>query len=204
MRLYADRPTRLLRQVLGDLGVLVAGYLAVQLGRGTHERLAALAAPGRQAEDAARTLDGQLRSAAADIAGAPLVGAGLARPFRDLAATSRELAGAAQGFQDTVERVAVLAGLLVAVLPVLVLLSVWLPRRLAWVVEASAAARLRSGGPGTGDLLAVRALARQSLPRLHRLAPDLAARWRAGDPEVIRDLAALELADLGLRPWPRR
>jgi hypothetical protein len=36
--------------------------------------------------------------------------------------------------------------------------------------------------------------------RLTRIAPDPAAAWRAGDPAVVRRLAALELTDLGLRP----
>ena len=90
-------------------------------------------------------------------------------------------------------------GLAVALIPALLLLALWVPRRVTWVVEATAAARLSRAGHGARDLLALRALARRPLPELHRLSPDVAAAWRAGEPAAIDDLAALELDDLGLR-----
>lgn len=199
MKLYADRPDRLLAQLIGDLVVLVLVWLAVRLGRGTHGRVAELAGPGRDAEAAARDLDGRLRGAARDVSDAPLVGDALARPFRDLAGTSRDLAATAQSYQDTVEQVAMLAGVLVAAAPILLVLSVWLPRRAAWVIEASAATRLLRAGPASADLLAVRALARQPLRRLARLDDGVVAGWKAGDPVATDALARLELDELGLR-----
>ncbi|MEO7979652.1 MAG: hypothetical protein ABI807_01935 [Sporichthyaceae bacterium] len=199
MKLYADRPARLLAQVLNDLVVVILIYLAVRLGRGTHSRVAELSEPGRQAEDQARALQGKLRGAAGNIDDAPLVGGTVAKPFRDLAATSGDLATTAQGYQDTVERMAVLAGLLVAAVPIVILLAVWLPRRIAWVVEASAASRLVRRASGAADLLAVRALARQPLRGLAKLDPSVVHGWKAGDPAATAALARLELAELGLR-----
>ena len=199
MVLYAHRPVRLLTQVLGDLAVLVVVWLAVRLGRGTHARVGELAAPGRDAEAAARDLDGRLRGAAREVGDAPLVGDALSRPFRDLAATSRDLAATAQDYQDTVAQVAILAGIVVAAVPVLLVLSVWLPRRVSWVVEASAATRLTRLGTAGADLLAVRALARQPLRRLARLDPTVVSGWKAGDPAASTALARLELEELGLR-----
>lgn len=199
MKLYADRPRRLTTQVLGDLAVLVLVWLAVRLGRGTTSRVSELAEPGRDAEATALQLAGRLRGAAKDVADAPLVGGTLAGPFRDLASTSRDLAASAQAYQDTVARVALLAGVLVAVAPILLVLLAWLPRRVAWVIEASAAARL-SRSPAAADLLAVRALARQPLRRLAQLGPDVVTGWKAGDPAATAALARLELLDLGLRP----
>jgi len=160
MKLYADRPGRLLTQLLGDILVVIAVYWAVRLGRGAHEKVGALAVPGREAEEAATSLDGQLRSAANDVGDAPLVGDTLSRPFRALASTSRDLAGTAQSYQDTVADVALLTGVMVALVPIVFVLAVWLPRRLSWVVEASAAKRLMRAGPASTELLAVRALAR--------------------------------------------
>ena len=200
MKLYADRSGRLLGQVLSDLAVLVVCWLAVRLGRATYARVAELAAPGRDAEETALRLDGRLRETARDVREAPLVGETLARPFRELASTSRELAASAQSYQDTVEQVATLAGVLVAAVPVLIVLSVWLPRRVAWVVEASAAMRLVRQGEAANDLLAVRALARQPLQRLARLGPGVVSGWKAGDPAATAELARLELDELGLRP----
>jgi len=199
MKLYADRPTRLVRQVVGDLMVLLLLYLTVRLGRGAHDRVAELAGPGRDAEAAALDLDGRLRDAARDVDDAPLVGDALGRPFRALASTSRDLAVSAQSYQDTVEQVATLTGLLVTVVAIVLVLALWLPRRLAWVVEASAAARLMRHGRESADLLAVRALARQPLRRIARLGPDVVAGWRSGDPAATEALARLELDELGLR-----
>ena len=199
MKIYADRPGRLAGQVIADLVVLLVIWWAIRVGRGTQERVAALAGPGRDAEAAARDLDGRLRDAAAEVRDAPLVGDALAQPFRDLAATSRDLAESAQAYQDTVADVALLAGIAVAALPIMLVLSLWLPRRLAWIAEASAASRLQRRGPVAADLLAVRALARQPLGRLARLDPAVVTGWKAGDPDATRRLAQLELDDIGLR-----
>ena len=198
MKLYADRPTRVLGQLAGDLVVVILVFLAVRLGRGTHDKVAALAGPGREAEDAARSTAGTMRDAAGNVDGAPFVGDAVAKPFTALAATSRQLARSAQAYQDSVEQLAVLTGILVAALPILLLLAIWLPRRLAWVAEASAASRLARRAPGAADLLAVRALARQPLRELARLDPAVVQGWKAGSPAATAVLARLELAELGL------
>jgi hypothetical protein len=41
-------------------------------------------------------------------------------------------------------------------------------------------------------------MARQPLHRLARISGDPVAAWRSGDPDVIRELAALELGESGL------
>jgi hypothetical protein len=200
MRLYADRPLRLVNQLLGDVLVVVVVFLCVRLGRATTGKVAALAGPGRDAEAAARDVDGRMRDAAGGVADAPLVGGTLAKPFQALAEASRDLAATAQDYQDAVADLARLAGILVAGVPILLLLAIWLPRRLAWVVEASAAHRLVTAGPAGADLLAVRALARQPLRRLARLDPEVIRGWKADDPAATAQLARLELDELGLNP----
>jgi hypothetical protein len=202
MKLYADRPARLVTQLLGDVLVAVLVFAFLRAGRRAHDAVAALAGPGRDAEAAARDLQGAMRGAAGDVGDAPVVGGALAKPFQALAATSRELAGSAQSYQDAVADLALLTALLVAGVPVLLLLVVWLPRRVAWVVEASAAARLRRAGPAAAELLAARAIARQPLRRLARLDPETVAGWRAGQPAATAELAQLELAELGLHGHP--
>ena len=200
MTLYADRPLRRINQVLGDVLVAVLVYLGVRLGLGARDRVGALATPGREAEDKARGLGRTMRGAAGDLDDAPVVGGALSSPFRALATTSRDLAGTAQDYQDAVAQVATLTGVLVAGVPIVLLLVLWLPRRAAWVVEASAAVRLMRAGAASSDLLAVRALARQPLPALARLGPDVVGGWRAGDRVAKDRLARLELDALGLRP----
>ena len=48
----------------------------------------------------------------------------------------------------------------------------------------------------------MRALANQPLHLLARISPDPAGAWRARDPQVVAQLAALEMHDVGLRPPP--
>jgi hypothetical protein len=203
MTLYADRPLRRLNQVLGDVLVAVLVYVGVRLGLGAHDRVSALATPGREAEDKARELGRTMRGASSDLDGAPVVGGAISAPFRALATTSRDLAGTAQAYQDAVAQLATLAGVLVAGVPIGLLLVLWLPRRVAWVVEASAAVRLMQAGPASSDLLAVRAMARQPLRSLAALGPDAVSDWRTGDRAATDRLARLELDALGLRPRGR-
>jgi len=199
MKLYADRPWRLLNQLLGDVLVVIAVYLAVRLGMAAHDKVAALAEPGRDAEAQARTVGRTMHGAAGDVHDTPVVGGAIAKPFRALASTSRDLAETAQAYQDAVERLAVLTAVVFAGLPIVIVLVIWLPRRIAWIVEASAAKRLMRAGPGATELLAVRALARQPLRRLAALGPDVVTGWKADDPAATRELADLELDELGLR-----
>jgi hypothetical protein len=199
MKLYADRPTKLLRQILGDVLLVVLLGLCVRLGQRVRELVENLAAPGREAEAAGLRFRDSMRDAAGGLSDVPLVGDGVAKPFRTVASSGQEMADAAQSFQDTVADVAHALGLAFALLPALFLLALWVPRRVSWVVEATAAARFARAGQGSADLLALRALARRPLADLHRLSPDIAADWRAGDRTAIDALAALELEELGLR-----
>lgn len=199
MKLYADLPLRRLSQAVGDVILLILMYVSVQLGQAAHDAVAALARPGAEAEAQALRLGGTLRSAAREADGAPLVGDELAAPFRALAGTSRNFASSAQDYQDTVADLASLTGLVVAGVPILILLILWLPRRLRWVIDASAADRLLRQGHGATELLAIRALARQPLPTLAALGPDVVSGWKSGDWEATKQLARLEAADLGLR-----
>ena len=200
MKLYADRPARMANQVLGDVLVLILVVLSVRLGLRAHDRVAELATPGREAEEAARDLARTMRGSARSVADAPVVGGTLSRPFRSLADTSRDLAGTAQAYQDTVADVATLTGMLVAGVPLLLLALWWLPRRLRWVVEACAAARRARPEHRAAGRRAGRARPRQPRTTLARLDAGVVSGWKAGDPGATDRLAALELDALGLRP----
>ena len=77
-------------------------------------------------------------------------------------------------------------------------LALWLPRRLRWAREATAANRILSAEDAT-ELLAVRAVAHRGLAQLAGLPTGTVRGWRTGDPEAAAVLAALELRALGLR-----
>ena len=88
-------------------------------------------------------------------------------------------------------------GIVVAVVPIVLALLVWAFFRIRFVRRATAASRL-VGSAGSLELFALRALTRQPLRRLTPLGPDLAGRFRDGDPVVVRQLAALELRSCGV------
>ena len=77
--------------------------------------------------------------------------------------------------------------------------AVWLFVRGRFVRRASAAQHHIDGNPDL-DLFALRAMANQPMTRLAAVHADPAGAWRAGDPRIIRELALLELKDVGLRP----
>jgi hypothetical protein len=197
MRLYAERPGLRLRQLGADVGLLawLVGWALV--ARAVHAAVLALAGPGEAVANLGRSVAGDMGSAADAARGVPLVGDGLARPFRALGAVGNEVGGAGQAAQDAVHRLAVVLAVLLVLLPVGWLLLRWLPWRLRSAREAAAAAGL--AGRGDLDLLAARALATAPLPRLAALPPGTAGAWRDGDPAAARALAELELGRLGLR-----
>ena len=202
MKVYADRPLRATNQVLGDLLVLAWCAVWVWLGMELHDLVAKLAAPGEQAEEAGRTLQGSLSDAADNVGDVPFAGDALRTPFDEGAGAGRDLADAAVAYQESVRDLAVLTGVLLAAAPIAIVLGLWLPRRIAWIAAASAARRLLArGGDAAADLFALRALARQPLDKLSRTgAGDLMDGWRRQDPAVVSALAETELADLGLGP----
>lgn len=186
---YAQNPGRRTRQLLGDGAVLlwtgvwttaaiVAYRLACLLTRPTPEAAApSLGAPSRL----------------------PLVGDRVdsaVRTVADAAGTGDPLA----------VRTAVTVGALVVFLvPVGLVLSSWLPRRLRWIRQAAAAQELAASDDGR-ELLALRALLRplDEVARTAAELPDatagsLAEGWRGGDPDILDALAEAELVRLGLR-----
>lgn len=199
MRLYADHPVRRARQLLADLLALGWLVLAVALGRAVHAALSAAAEPLRRVADVGRELDRSMSSAAGTAADVPIVGERLGRPLRDAAAAGQRLSDAGLDGVALIETLAVVVGVLVALLPALLVLVPWLVLRLRYARGAGEARRL-ADDPAGRDLLALRALVTQSPARLLGAGADPVAAWRAADPETSRRLAALELARWGLRP----
>ena len=197
MKLYADRPARMLRQLVTDLLVIVWVYVWVRLGMRLYDLVERLAAPGRKVESAGNGLASNLTGAADKIDNVPGAGKALASPFRRAADAAQGLAAAGQEQQQVVHDLAVVLSLAVVAVPLALVLFGWLPLRLRWMHRAGAAASLR-GGPAGRDLLALRALATQPLRRLTALDPEIATAWRRGDPAAVESLAALELRRLGL------
>ena len=200
MKLYAETAALRARQLLGDLAVLAWTAAWVAAGVALYRLVEKLAVPGQRVEQAGSNFAADVAEIQDKVGRVPVVGDQLRDPFGRLAGAGRVLAEAGTAQQEVVHQLALWLAVVVAAVPVVALLVMWLPRRVAWVREAGAASRLRRDGADL-ELFALRAVANRSLRELHRVTPDPAGALRSGNYEALADL---ELRALGLRPEVRR
>lgn len=195
MKLYAEMPRFRNRQLLQDAAVIVWAYVWIRIGAHVKTLVDRLAGPGESIERAGDGFAGTLFDISSKVDDVPGVGGILQAPFdaAGQAGLALERAGAAQ--QDVVHSLALWLGILLAVIPISYVCYKYLPDRLRWVREASAADRLRIDAADL-HLFALRAVVRQPLYELKRVCDDPAAALQNGDYEP---LAKLELASLGLK-----
>lgn len=196
---YAETPARRTRQIVADAAAVLALLCCYWLGTGVHDLTDQLAAPGRSLESGGAILAERMTDAGAAASDVPLVGDALSTPFDEASQAGRSIEDAGVKQQEVVHTLALTLGWVSGGIPALVVLLLWLPKRLRFARRATYAQRLARGGAGL-DVFAFRALARQPIAELLKLTKDPAAGWREGDPEVIDALARLELRRLGLRP----
>lgn len=195
MKLYAETPKLLSHQALSDLGVLVwcAGWALV--GRGLYRAIEALRVSGDAVERAGGGLADTLGDVAGRVGQVPVAGSRLQAPFRDAAGAATSLAEAGRSGSEAIHDVALWAGWLVAMLPIVLLTVIYLHHRYVWVREATAASRIRIDADDL-QLFALRAVTNRPLHELVKATPDPAAALAAGDYQA---LAEIELRALGLR-----
>ncbi|HTF58284.1 MAG TPA: hypothetical protein VK713_00060 [Actinomycetes bacterium] len=198
MKLYAETAGLRARQLLGDLATLAWTAAWVAAGLTLYRLVERLAVPGARVEQAGSDFAGDVAEIQQRIGRVPVVGDQLQAPFGRLAGTGRTLAEAGATQQEVVHQLALWLGVVVAAVPVVTLLLVWLPRRVAWAREAGAASRLRMDGADL-ELFAIRAVANRPLRELRRVSADPAGALRAGEHQPLADL---ELRALGLRARP--
>jgi hypothetical protein len=198
VKLYADVPARCARQVLGDLLLVawVAGW--VWAGLTVREVVRGLAVPGEQLDEAGTSLAGWLTEASTRVDDLPVVDDAVAAPFVGASSAAGQVAAAGRAQVDAVETMALWLAVAVVLMPVLLALVAYLPPRLRFARRATATAKALRHGTDP-SLFALRALANQPLRAIHRVSPDPVAAWRAGDPDVVEGLAALELERSGVR-----
>lgn len=174
MLLYAELSHVRGRQIVADAAATAATLLFVVSGVVVYRLVAVGAVLGEAVEDAGE--------AVGRVPGLGGVG------------TTLMESGGTQ--QDAVLSLALLLGLGVAAIGAAGVLLWHLPRRVAWVREATAAVRLRDDRAAL-QMLAYRAIARRPLPRIAGAVADPSAALVQGD---YRRLATIELEELGLRP----
>jgi hypothetical protein len=197
MKLYPETPGRRFRQVLVDLLVLAWVAAWALAGREVHRLIDQLAKPGVAVEQAGDRVASSIGAVQDQVGRLPAIGNDLRAPFGRLGEAGHALAQAGASQQHVVHQLALWLGVLVALIPVVVVVAIWLPGRVRWVREASAAGRLRVGADSVDlGLFALRAIATRPLPELRRVSDDPLGDVQRGD---YRALAALELRSLGLR-----
>lgn len=200
MRFYAERPARLTRQIIGDLVALawVIGWILA--GRFVFDLVAQLREPAEAIGRAGTFIGDTFRRAADSTGGLPFIGDNLATALGTGTAAGTTLAEAGQAQSDTVGTMATGLAVIIVVIGIVPMLTVWLPLRIRYARAASSAVAARAID---SDLLALRALTTKPVRKLVAIDPDPAAAWRSGDATAIEKLAALELAELGLRAATR-
>ncbi len=199
MKLYADTSRRRTFQLVVDLLFVAWLVMWVWIGLVVHDGTMGLAAPGRQTDESASAMAGQLRDAGGRLDDVPLIGDEVATPFDKAADASDGLAAAGRSSVAAVERLAFVLGLSIALIPILIVMAFYVPGRLRFIREATAGAKFIDSGHDL-DLFALRALTNQPMRVLARISDDPAGDWRRRDPAVVTALAELELKDVGLRP----
>lgn len=197
MRFYAERPVRLIRQLLADAAVVAWLVLCVMVGRAAQAVILQLQGPAQTLTDSGEAIRGAFADAAGTADEVPFVGDDLARALGTGTGAGESLAAAGREQLETVASVAFGTAVGIVVLGALPVLLVWLPLRIRYARAAGSAVVARTSGH---DLLALRALTHQPVRRLQAVSPDPAAAWRHHDRAVVAALAALELGSLGLNP----
>ena len=201
MKLYADLPARRTRQLVADVLMLLWIGLWAWLGRQVYDVVLALQTPANSLTNAGDSVHGAFTGAGTQAAQIPLVGDGLRGWLDQAAGAGTTLSDAGTSMSDAVAQLALVLGLITALVPVVSVAWVWLWMRLRFVREATSAQRFIDAGEDL-DLFALRAMATQPMKALATVSDDPAGAWRRQDTEVIRRLALLELREQGLRPPP--
>ena len=195
MKLYGETRFFRFRQIAIDVGVLLWIALWVRVGIFMTRLVERLAEPGRTIEEAGQSFSSTMAEIGERISDLPVLGGALQSPFDAASDAGVSLQEAGQGQQDLVHRIAFWLGFLLALIPIVLVLIRYVPGRLSWIREASAAHRLRIDSADL-QLFALRAITNRPLHELRRACKDPAAAFAQGDYEP---LARFELASLGLK-----
>ena len=198
MGIYAKRPAKMIGQLVGDGFVVLwaIGWAIVAIF--VHRVIEVLATPARETAWTALRLAENFRQAAAEAAKVPGAGEQMRRPLDAAAGTLGNLIDSANDQVVSIERLALIVGWLVFLIPVATVVAFWLPRRIRFYRQAHAS-QVFLDSLADLDLFALRAMAAQPLYVLAEISDDPVQAWRSGDREVINKLAEVELRRNGLQ-----
>jgi hypothetical protein len=198
MGIYAQRPGKLIGQLVADVLVILWGVVWALIGSLIHQMISLVAVPARETARTAGRLAEDFQDAATQAANVPGVGDQLRRPFDAAADTMGGLISSANHQVSNIEQLATVVGWLVFLIPVSVVVAFWLPRRVRFWQQSRAAQQFIDSDADL-DLFALRAMATEPMHVLAAISDDPVGAWRAGDTKVITKLAEIELGRSGLR-----
>lgn len=197
MKLYAERPIRLLPQILFDAAIVTWLAFWWNVANRVNNTADASTVGANKLETSAASLSGNLTEAGQRLRKVPLVGDTLQSPFDKSAAAANQISAAGRDMSVGIDDLGDLLGYLTAAAPYLFALLLWGMIRIPWLRKASQAAKLRRTTAGM-DVLALRALQHRSAAELFAVSSGPATSWRTGDEETSRALGELHLRKLGL------
>jgi hypothetical protein len=194
---YATTPGRLAAQLFSDFAIVLWTAIWLLVGTAVYDAISAIAEAGRQVENGANGIAGNLASAGRGAQHIPVVGDAVSKPLSSASEAALDIAGAGHSLDTTASWLAVLLALSVVAVPLLIVDLPWLFLRLRffrrkWAVTGLAAT------PAGEQLLALRALTNRPPRKLAAISADPVGGWRREDPVTIRALAALELRAAGV------
>ncbi|ROQ41382.1 hypothetical protein EDF46_0760 [Frondihabitans sp. PhB188] len=197
MQIYSGDAAHRARQTLADVTALAGIVAFAVLGAVVAGLVATLAQVGRSIETAGSDFRSRLADAADTLGGVPLIGPTASAPLQRASDAGSTLVDAGQRQQEIVGQLSLIAGLVVALVPIGIILLAWLRPRLAFVRRARVTRKLAQTDGGL-ELLAFRALASGDVDALLRINPNPVAAWSAGDALEQRQLAELALHEAGV------
>jgi len=196
MKLYAELPTQRSRQAFFDLFMVAWCWAWIRVGMYLNDLVEKLSAAGRLLIDAGEDLEDTASSVQGAVVRVPVLGSFLKERFDGLVGVGQSLQDSGNSQVNTVDTLSMWLGVIVALLPILLALAIWLSRRAGWIRDASAAARLRQD-PDNLYLFALRAISNRPLTEFRsKEARQAILAFHAGD---YAPLARLELKEMGLR-----
>jgi hypothetical protein len=194
---YSTRPGRLLAQLVSDFAIFVWTAIWLLVGMAVYDAISAIGDAGRQVENGANGIAGNLASAGHGAQHIPVVGDAVSKPLVSASEAALDIAGAGHSLDTTASWLAALLAVAVVAVPILIVVMPWLFLRLRffrrkWTVTGLAAT------PAGEQLLALRALTNRPPRKLTAISADPVGAWRREDPVTIRAMAALELRSAGI------
>lgn len=195
MKIYAETRRKRTRQIIQD-GILGGWILLwVLIGMVAHDVVAKLAEPAASVARNSDSLSDSLADISDKVDGVPVVGGALEEPFSSSSRAAAGVARESREQRDLFLTAALWIGLFIAVGPIALALLLYLPFRIRWIRQATAADRIRLDADDL-YLFALRAVANRPFTELRKATPDPGAALAAGD---YAALARLELEQLGLK-----